>query len=180
MLTYQGIYEFVNEKYPQNYRMEDTSWQSTIRSCLSKLSKRKKTFVKVPQEPGKRKMCFWKLNPASEGKRACLRSPSLDGRGTAPRAASLRPLRAAHSDRADSPVLSSADVAAEREELELTIKELREKLFKQQHTYATLVKKLRAKEKESETTLKSQRDKLEEQSRELERLRRQLAAKEEL
>ncbi|KAK3875579.1 hypothetical protein Pcinc_019571 [Petrolisthes cinctipes] len=78
---------------------------------------------------------------------------------------------------------SSAEAAKEREEQEMVIKELREegeKLSRQQLTYSTLLKKLRAKEKEGDSTIGAQKEKLEEQSRELERLRRQLAAKEEV
>ncbi|XP_064090426.1 TATA element modulatory factor-like isoform X4 [Macrobrachium nipponense] len=79
--------------------------------------------------------------------------------------------------------LSSAEVAREREERDIVIKELREegeKLSKQQLSYSNIVKKLRSKEKENETTIKTQKDKLEEQSRELDRLRKQLSAKEEM
>ncbi|XP_066974184.1 TATA element modulatory factor-like isoform X4 [Macrobrachium rosenbergii] len=79
--------------------------------------------------------------------------------------------------------LSSTEVAREREERDIVIKELREegeKLSKQQLSYSNIVKKLRSKEKENETTIKTQKDKLEEQSRELDRLRKQLSAKEEM
>lgn len=55
---------------------------------------------------------------------------------------------------------SSAEAAREREEREVIIRELREegeKLSRQQLTYSTMLKKLRAKEKERDSTIAAQK-----------------------
>ena len=75
MLTGAEICSFICQKYP-SYKMEDHTWQHTLRSHLS----RHEAFEKIPNTRDDRPGCFWKLQDGFDTQSVCVYGAEKTGK----------------------------------------------------------------------------------------------------